>query len=176
MEIQNSTVNDITKILELYRIATDFMKSKQQVAWPEFSKELVFKEIEELRQWKLILDDKIACIWSTSLNDKSIWGIDNNDPALYIHKIATHPGFRGQKLIKQIVDWAELYCKDNNLAYLRIDTVGFNEPLIKHYENVGFNFLGTKNLVDISDLPKHYSEGPVCLFQRVVKNNYADKR
>ena len=47
MIIKNSKLIDITIILDLYKIATDYMKSKNQVYWPEFPKELITNEIEE---------------------------------------------------------------------------------------------------------------------------------
>ncbi len=170
MEIRNSDVTDLPKIFELYRIATDYMKSKNQVAWPEFAKDLIVNEIEDSRQWKLLIDGEVACVWATTFNDESIWGAENNEPSVYIHRIATHPDFRGQKLVKQIVDWADRYGFKNNLNYIRMDTVGINKGLIAHYKKFGFHFLGTKTLDNVDDLPKHYSEGPVCLFQKQVKN------
>lgn len=170
MKIKNSDFNDVTKIFELYRIATEYMKSKNQVSWPEFPKALIDKEIEEKRQWKILIDGKIACIWATTLNDELIWGKENNDPSVYIHRIATNPGFRGQNLVKKIVDWADEYGISNNLKFIRMDTVGFNEGLINHYKKLGFDFLGTKRLKNTNGLPNHYNDGEVCLFQREIKH------
>ncbi|NER17530.1 GNAT family N-acetyltransferase [Spongiivirga citrea] len=168
MEIKNSELNDISKIFELYRIATNYMKSKNQVAWPEFSRKLIIDEINDQKQWKLLIDEQIACIWATTPNDELIWGI-NNEPSIYIHRIVTNPDFRGQKLVNQIVNWADKYCIDNNLEYIRMDTVGLNKGLIGHYEKLGFEFIGTKEIENTDGLPDHYKEGPVCLFQRKVK-------
>ena len=106
----------MNQIFELYALATEYMKSKNQVAWPEFSREMVSTEIKESRQWKLLIDNKIACIWATTLNDDLIWGA-NNDKAIYIHRIATNPFFRGRKLVSQIVNWAEQYCLTENLKF-----------------------------------------------------------
>ena len=38
MKIKNSKLEDLGTIFKLYEIATDFMKSKAQVAWPKFEK------------------------------------------------------------------------------------------------------------------------------------------
>ena len=168
MTIVNSDLNDLAKIFELYQIATAYMKSKNQVAWPEFSRDLVVQEIEEQRQWKLILEGQIACIWATTLNDAVIWGKEHEAPAVYIHRIATSPDFRGQHLVKHLVNWADQYCIDNGLRYVRMDTVGLNQGLIAHYKKLGFEFLGTKELEHTDGLPDHYNQGPVCLFQRAV--------
>lgn len=167
MEIKNSDLTDISKIFELYGIATEYMKSKNQVAWPEFSKELIVSEIKEQRQWKLVIDNEIACIWASTLSDDLIWGT-NDKPSVYIHRIATNPNFRGRKLVNQVVQWADQYCMDNKLANIRMDTVGLNKGLIGHYEKLGFEFLGTKILENTDGLPDHYKEGPVCLFERKV--------
>ena len=67
MTIENSEQTDVPKIFDLYRIATNYMKSKNQVYWPEFPKELIINEIEENRQWKLLIDNQIACIWACLL-------------------------------------------------------------------------------------------------------------
>lgn len=169
MEIKNSELKDQATIFDFYRTATAYMKSKNQVAWPEFSQEMVSNEIRSLNQWKLLIDEKIACIWATALEDELIWGPSNNEPSLYLHRIATHPDFRGQKLVQHLLDWADGFGRENKLMYLRMDTVGLNKGLINHYESLGFAFLGAKELEDVSNLPAHYGEGPVCLFERKVK-------
>jgi GNAT superfamily N-acetyltransferase len=168
MTIENSKRTDIPKIFELYRIATDYMKSKNQVYWPEFPKELIISEIEENRQWKLLINEQIACIWATALNDELIWGNENNEPSLYIHRIATNPKFRGQNLVKKLIDWANEYGKNKSLKHIRMDTVGLNKGLISHYEKLGFEFLGTKKIENTNGLPEHYKDGEVCYFQKEI--------
>ena len=74
MNIYNSQIEDIDSIFELYEIATNFQNKKSMVAWPKFKRELVQKEISENRQWKLIIDQQIACIWATTDSDPQIWG------------------------------------------------------------------------------------------------------
>ncbi len=170
MKIENSTPQDVPKIFELYRIATAYMKSKNQVSWPEFSKALIDQEIEEKRQWKILIEGEIACIWATTLSDELIWGEANNDPSIYIHRIATNPNFRGRNFVHHIVTWADEYAKANDLKFIRLDTVGLNKGLIGHYEKHGFEFLGANKLENTDGLPSHYKEGPVCLFQRKVKS------
>ena len=168
MTIENSEHTDIDKIFDLYRIATNYMKSKNQVHWPEFSKDLIVNEIEENKQWKLLIDGQIACIWATTLNDELIWGSKKNEPSLYIHRIATNPNFRGKNLVEKLISWANEFGKKRNLEYLRMDTVGLNNGLINHYEKLGFQFLGTKEIENTNGLPEHYKKGEVCYFQKTI--------
>ncbi len=167
MQISNSTLSDIPQIFEFYRLASNYMKSKKQVSWPEFPKEMIINEVNENRQWKLLIDNQIACIWATTLKDELIWG-DDKAPSIYIHRIATNPNFRGQNLVKNVVDWANEYGKNMNLNYLRLDTVGINRGLINHYQKLGFNFLGSKPLQNTEGLPEHYKEGEICYFQKEI--------
>ena len=164
--IANSDINDLTNIFEIYRSATEYMKSKNQVAWPEFEKKMIVEEIKNMKQWKLLINQAIACIWATTLNDELIWGKRNDEPSLYLHRIATAPDYRGQNLVRHVIKWADDYCKSNKLKYIRMDTGGLNEGLIKYYENLGFEFLSAEALDETNDLPQHYSNVPICLFQR----------
>jgi RimJ/RimL family protein N-acetyltransferase len=166
MKIENSTINDIDEIFRLYKLAADHQRSKQTVVvWPEFKRTLVETEITENRQWKLMMDDQIACVWATTFSDPQIWGEKNNEPAVYIHRIATNPQFRGNDFVSMIVTWAKEYAAEQMKNYIRLDTIGNNTKLIEVYTRAGFEFLGLFDLKDVSDLPVHYTQGPACLFE-----------
>jgi ribosomal protein S18 acetylase RimI-like enzyme len=166
MKIENSTANDIPEIFRLYRVASDYQRAKQTVVvWPEFEKQLVETEIAENRQWKLIIDEKIACIWATTFTDEQIWEERNADPSVYIHRIATNPEFRGKNLVSIITEWAKEYAKNNGKEFVRLDTLGYNMKLIEHYTRAGFNFLGMFDLKNTEGLPAHYNNVPACLFE-----------
>ena len=164
MQITNSIVNDIPKIFELYKLATDFQKLKfPDNQWPEFDKMMIINEITENRQFKLLINDEIACIWVITFSDPEIWSDDDGCSSIYIHRIATNPEFRGNNYVQIIVDWAKEFAK--NKKYIRMDTCGENTKLIEHYKSCGFNFLGIKKLENASGLPSHYQNADVCYFE-----------
>lgn len=166
MNIQNSTIADIDEIFRLYGIATAFQKSKETVVvWPGFERSMVEREIAENHQWKLIIDGQVACVWATTFSDEQIWEERNVDPAIYIHRIATNPDFRGRNMVKSIVDWAKEHAKSLGKKYVRLDTVGENKKLIAYYEKMGFDFLGMYELSNTEGLPAHYQVLPAALFQ-----------
>ncbi len=168
MKIENSTPQDIDEIFRLYRIATDYMKARYIVSWPEFERTLIETEIAENRQWKLIIDGQVACIWAITFDDPLIWEDRNIDPAIYIHRIATNPDLRGNEYVSIIVAWAKAYAKANQKKFVRLDTVGENQKLIKHYTKCGFNFLGLLKLQNTEGLPAHYDNASVSLFELAV--------
>jgi ribosomal protein S18 acetylase RimI-like enzyme len=165
MNIENSVVEDTNEILRLYEIARDFQKTKGAVLWPKFDKELVETEIAEKRQWKILIDKQVACVWATTFSDPEIWKERNNDPSIYIHRIATNPIFRGQNLVSEIVKWSKKYAAENFKKFIRMDTVGENKGLINYYQKCGFDFLGLSKLNSTDNLPAHYHKATVSLFQ-----------
>ena len=72
MEIRNSVLKDMEIILQFYAAATDFQKRKAMVSWPHYEPQLIETEIQEKRQWKMIVDNKIACVWAITESDPQI--------------------------------------------------------------------------------------------------------
>ena len=132
MEIQNSLIEDLDFILDLYKSATAYQKERFISHWPEFDSEMVVNEISENRQLKMIIDGDVVCIWATTFSDPLIWEDKNIDPSVYIHRITTNPNFRGKGLVKKIVEWSKNYATKNGKNFVRMDTVG--EKLPPHEE------------------------------------------
>jgi ribosomal protein S18 acetylase RimI-like enzyme len=165
MEIQNSSIEDLDFILDLYRSATAYQKERFISHWPEFDREMVINEIVENRQWKMIIDGEVVCIWATTFSDSLIWEDKDKDPSVYIHRITTNPKFRGKGLVKKIVEWSKHYATQNGKKFVRMDTVGENHKLIDHYTSCGFDFLGLSQLINTDGLPQHYHNAVVSLFE-----------
>lgn len=170
MTIQNSTIDDIDEIFRLYKIATDFQKTKFNSHWPEFERGLIETEISENRQWKIVINNRIACVWAITYSDSQIWEERNNDFSIYIHRIATNPDFRGQNFVVKIAKWAKKFAHENHKKFVRMDTVGDNTALINHYTKCGFEFLGLQKLTNTDGLPAHYTNATVSLFQITINH------
>lgn len=166
MTIKNVTASDIEKIFAFYKIASNYQREKKTViVWPDFDREMVINEIAENRQFKLLVNNEVVCIWAITFSDEQIWEDSNTDSAIYIHRIAVNPNFRGNNYIATITKWAREYALKKEVQFIRLDTLGENKNLITHYKNAGFHFLGLFNLKNTSNLPDHYKLAPVCLFE-----------
>ncbi|QHI37838.1 hypothetical protein IMCC3317_32210 [Kordia antarctica] len=166
MILKNSNSEDIPEIFRLYRLATEFQKVKfPENLWPEFDLKYITTEVVEKRQFKLVIEDKIACIWAITYSDDQIWEHSENDAAIYIHRIATNPEFRGNNFVQIIVDWSKNFARKHHKQFIRMDTCGKNERLIAHYKSCGFNFLGMKKLENTAGLPSHYHNADACFFE-----------
>jgi ribosomal protein S18 acetylase RimI-like enzyme len=165
MTIKNSTLQDLGTIFKLYDLARKYQKIKGAVLWPEFEEGLIVKEITNNQQWQIVIEDQVACVWATTFNDPQIWLERDADPAIYIHRIAIDPAFRGRDLVGVIVGWAKAYARENGKKFVRMDTVGENKGLIDHYQKCGFAFLGLLQLEHTDGLPAHYHHAKVSLFE-----------
>lgn len=166
MTISNSTLDDIPEIFRLYELARNYQKIKfPGNLWPEFDEDFIATEVIENRQFKIVIDNQIACIWAITYNDAQIWEEKENDDAIYLHRIATNPDFRGQNFVQLIADWSKDFAKKHNKKFIRMDTCGQNDRLISHYKSCGFQFLGMNKLKDSSGLQEHYKNADVCFFE-----------
>jgi ribosomal protein S18 acetylase RimI-like enzyme len=169
MLIENCTQNDIEMIQKLYSAARSLQIERKMVVWPSFDNSFIINEINEKRQWKIVENGQILCNWAITFEDKEIWEERDKDDAIYIHRICNNPAFRGNRFIEQIVEWAKPYAAQLGKKYVRLDTLGNNTGLIKHYTSAGFEFLGIFKLTDTTKLPKHYQDEPnCCLFEMSV--------
>jgi ribosomal protein S18 acetylase RimI-like enzyme len=170
MKILLCSPTDVDTILNLYDQATAYQKTKYTKHWQGFERSLVKDSIDEDRQWKIIIDNQIACVFTLTYNDLLIWKEKDADPALYIHRIATNPDFRGKSLVKIIVAWAKNHAKQLQKDYIRMDTGSGNEGLNKYYVSCGFRYLGVTEMGEAADLPAHYKNGSFSLFEIKVDN------
>lgn len=165
MKFLNSEPEDFEEIFRLYDAAIEFQKSVFDKSWLPFEREMVGREIEEKRHWKILIDEKIACIFSITFSDALIWKEKNSDAAVYIHRIVTNPEFRGRKFVPKIMEWSLDYAKSIGKKFVRMDTWGDNQKLIDYYTACGFEFLGLVEPTKTADLPKHYEGISLSLFE-----------
>jgi hypothetical protein len=85
-KIENCLRDDVDNILSLYQSARDLQTDKRMVIWPVFEKSFIEKEINELRQWKLNIENIIVCNWAITFSDKEIWGEKDKNDSIYIHR------------------------------------------------------------------------------------------
>lgn len=165
MTILKSTAADIPEIFRFYDMAIAYQKTKFKRHWQPFAPELIEKEIGEGRQWKIMEGTATACIFATAFEDPFIWSEKSREPAVYLHRIVTHPAFKGNNYVREIISWAKTYCRENGLQYIRMDTWGDNQELLDYYVKCGFNFKGIITPQATDTLPRHYEGITLGLFE-----------
>jgi len=169
MVILKSTLSDINSLFVLYDEATAYMKQFTTTYWRGFERSLVETEIKEGRQYKIVENGEIACVFVITFNDATIWQEADADQAIYIHRIATNRSFSGNNYVQQIVNWAIAYALENGKDFVRLDTGADNEKINTYYQNCGFTFKGVTGITYTDDLPEHYKGGKFSLFEIDLK-------
>ncbi|RZL43443.1 MAG: GNAT family N-acetyltransferase [Pedobacter sp.] len=167
LKVKNSQPTDIDVIFDFYDMAIAHQKKVFNKHWQGFSRELVQTEIAENRQYKILVDGEVACVFAVTFNDQLIWG-DRDYESIYIHRIVTHPNFRGFSFVKEIIKWAKEYAVANGIKYIRMDTWADNEKLLDYYTSCGFDFVGVVTLEKSEGLPKHYEGISLSLFEIAI--------
>jgi len=167
LQVLNSQAADIDIIFGFYDLAIAHQKKVFNKHWQGFSREMVQTEIDENRQYKILVDGVVACVFAVTFNDPLIWGARDQD-AIYIHRIVTHPEFRGHSFVKEIIKWAKDYAAKNNIKFIRMDTWADNEKLLKYYTGCGFDYVGVVCMEKTDGLPKHYEGISLSLFEIVL--------
>lgn len=165
MKFRNSDGDDFNEIVRLYDLAIEFQKTKFDKSWLPFDRKMINREIAEKRHWKILIEDKIACIYSITFEDPLIWKEKGFDPAIYIHRIVTNPEFRGRRFVPKITEWARGFARSTGKKFVRMDTWGDNQKLIDYYTGCGFEFLGTVTPTKTDEMPKHYEGITLGLFE-----------
>lgn len=168
MQIENSSLEDFPAIIALYDSAIEHQKKVFTRHWQPFDTQVIESAIHEKRQWKIVLDHQIVCIFTITHNDPIIWKEKDGDPAIYLHRIVTHPAHRGKFFVRHIKEWAAEFGRKHGKRFIRMDTFGDNQKLIHYYVACGFNFLGLVTLGEPSDLPKHYKNATLSLFEVAI--------
>lgn len=166
MQIVNCTLSDLDSMMELYHQASEYQKANGYNEWKEFDRDLVIREIDEKRQWKIMIDGQIACIFLVAYSDPYLWGERDNPYSIYLHRITTNKAFKGRSMMQLIIDWSKKHIIENGRKFIRMDTWADNKNLIDYYMKYGFESAGIRQLdKDTKGLPKHYSTLSLALLE-----------
>lgn len=163
MRILNSTIADLDVIFDLFDNAIAYQQKNGYELWPLFSRPMIETEINEKRHWKIVDNNTITCVFSVMYNDPLIWGEERDkEPAVYLHRIAVNPLFKGRGMMNQVKNWAMAHARQNGKKYVRMDTWGHNENIRQYYISCGFQYLGQQYL---REPEAHYGGSVLSLFQ-----------
>lgn len=166
--IENSQPADLELIFRLFDAAIAYQERNGYELWPRFSETMILEEMSEKRHWKVLAGDCIVGVFSVMYNDPVIWLERDADPAVYLHRIAVNPDFKGKGLMLLIREWAKQHALQQGKSFVRMDTWGTNESLRIYYERCGFDYLGKQQLPETDHGPAHYGGSFLSLFQLKV--------
>jgi ribosomal protein S18 acetylase RimI-like enzyme len=163
--IERTSAEDINFVYNLYDEAIQYQEKKGLAAWQGFDRSVITEDINHGHHYKLLARDQIALVFSVRYSDEIIWRDLDKGDAIYLHRIAVNPAFKGQKLFAGVLGWATQHAKENKLKFVRMDTWAHNSSLINYYQSFGFHFVENFTTPDTPHLPVQNRNLSLALLQ-----------
>lgn len=155
MEIKPTEGNDLTKVFELFEGSIVYQEQRGYPVWRNYDRDTILADITNRNQYKVVIGDTIAIVFSVRYADKIIWRDLDKGDSIYLHRIVVNPECKGQRLFGVILDWAKRQATTRKLSKIRMDTWASNQTIIDYYRSFGFVFVEKYTTPDSLELPLH---------------------
>ena len=154
-KVINTETSDLAQIFEFFEHSINYQEKKGYPVWKNYDKNAIMKDITDKNQYKVVIDTKMAIVFSVCYSDKVIWRDMDNGNSIYLHRIVVNPEYKGRKLFGTILNWAIEHSKQKKLNSIRMDTWAANPTIIDYYKSFGFVFIENYLTPYSKELPVH---------------------
>jgi ribosomal protein S18 acetylase RimI-like enzyme len=148
MQIEKATSNNILEVMYLLEhCIRDFNENsvyQWNTSYPDYFR--LLKEVEKGALY--MVKTKGVCVGTITFDEQQeevfnqVEWKNKNDKFLVIHRIAVFPSWQKKGVGRKLVEFAEVYAKDNNYKSIRLDVASSSEHLIKLYKSIGYDHTG----------------------------------
>lgn len=171
IKIINAVPEDRDEIYKLYESAISFQKDNNFPVWKGYNRELIDYEIANLSLYKIVVNEKLAGIFSAGAAgalETELWKERTAIKSLYLNRIIISRSYKGQRLFACILDWVNKDLKIHRYEFVRLDTWADNPHLAKYYGSFGFKDLGIVRTSDSPSLPLQYRGLDLLIMEKAV--------
>jgi GNAT superfamily N-acetyltransferase len=169
MKIYRSVPSSNDLFRDFWNAALICQKSNHLPLWPSYPEQRIEDEIHAGLHFTVVMPDQVlAGYFSIALSDELIWGDKERGDAIYLHRICVNPVRKGNNLTAHVLSWAYGYALVAGRKFIRMDTWGDNQRLINYYLACGFEPVGNRRLGSVPELPPHYNNANLALFENAV--------
>jgi GNAT superfamily N-acetyltransferase len=148
-DVIKASVKDSEDILSLLKEVAYWLKDKEINQWGYLLQGgddcEILQAIENQDTFVVLKDDVMVGTFTLSTTqsewDQHIFGVDDTNDSLYIHRLAVFPRYMGKGIGKSILEWIEENHQSKK-TYLKLDCVADNLKLNQFYRENGFEYLG----------------------------------
>lgn len=155
-QIVNTLEEDLEFTYQLFEEAIAYQQRKGYSVWQGYDKKALQNDVHQQLQYKIVIDDTIACVFSICYADPIIWREKEQANAMYLHRIVVNPHLKGQKQFQKILDWSIQHAQQRGTQFIRMDTWGDNPTIIDYYKSFGFRFIENYTTPNSEELPTQH--------------------
>jgi len=151
MIIRRALLSDVPSIMQVIADVVPAMRESGNYQWDHtYPNSAVFEEDIAVDQlWVAELDNEIAgvaAITTEQYPEYATVGLDINETAIVVHRLAVSPRFRGKGIAAALMQQAESEAIKRDIKTLRIDTNTANQATQKLFPKMGYRFAGEMGL------------------------------
>ncbi|MDI9312918.1 MAG: GNAT family N-acetyltransferase [Limnohabitans sp.] len=163
--ILNTVPDNLEFIYTLFEDAIKYIKKNNYIGWTTYDKSQLINDLENKNQFKILINDEIATVFSVCYDDPLIWREMEKGDAIYLHRIVVNSKFKGQKQFEKILNWAKNKATERKLNYIRMDTWAANSNIIEYYKSFGFTHIEDYTTPNTLNLPEQHRNLKVALLE-----------
>jgi ribosomal protein S18 acetylase RimI-like enzyme len=151
MEIRRGTRDDLPALMALVRRVMPLMLAAGNLQWDEnYPNQLVFEhDIEKSQLWVAEVGGVIAGVAAITTDPEPEYaqaGLDIEEPAVIIHRLAVDPAFRGNGVGSGLMQQAEQIAIERGITAVRVDTNTQNPETQRLFPRLGYRLAGEISL------------------------------
>ena len=151
MTIRLATETDLAILMALMRRVVPLMLATGNLQWDEnYPNESVFRRDIMLTQlWIAEVEGSIAGVAAITAEPEPEYiqaGLNIDEPAIVVHRLAVDPAFRGIGVAAALMQKAEQIAIERSISVLRVDTNTQNEATQRLFPKLGYRLAGEISL------------------------------
>ena len=73
VDVKHTEMSDLELVFELFEHSIYYQEKKGYPVWKNYDKNAITRDIENRNQYKVLVDSKMAIVFSVRYTDKAIW-------------------------------------------------------------------------------------------------------
>ncbi|WP_152654569.1 N-acetyltransferase [Oceanobacillus sp. CFH 90083] len=150
VRIKNIKIDEMDAFSSILIEAADWLRKTGKEMWNinELSKDALLEKNTMGEMFIGFLNDEAAGTIIVQEQDRIFWPHENNEDALYLHKIAVRRKFAKEGVAVNMINWAKQRAKIQMKKYVRLDCAADRPNLCHFYESQGFQQVGERTVGD----------------------------
>ncbi|BDU74157.1 GNAT family N-acetyltransferase [Mesoterricola silvestris] len=147
MFVRPGQLEDVAPVMALIRRVVPLMRAAGNLQWDDTypNPEVFTQDVQRANLWVAEEDGRLAGVAAITMDQEPEYadvGLDPDEPAIVVHRLAVDPGFRGRGVAEALMLRAEDLARERGIKALRLDTNTENPATRRLFPKLGYVLVG----------------------------------